>query len=1002
MLNKLQAFWEKQGCLIHQGYDLEVGAGTFNPATFLRCLGPEPYKAAYIEPSRRPTDGRYGLNPVRTQHYFQYQVMMKPSPLNVQDLCLESLEAIGFNLKEHDIRFVHDDWESPTLGAWGLGWEVWMDGMEVTQFTYFQSCGGQELKPVTGEITYGLERLATYLQKTSNFFDLKYNDTLTYGDIYARNEVEWSHYNFEKSSAEMWFSHFKDYEKEAKRLLQENLPIPAYDFVMKASHAFNMLDARGAISVTERTGYIGRIRDLAKGVAEGYVKSRQEQGFPLTKRFPNIKTEEKAVPPLSAGLKTIDASKKGDFVLEIGSEELPAVFVPIGLHNLEKDLKALLDAHKISYDKIEVYGTPRRLTAYVKGLSYAKAAETTEKKGPQVEMAFSEQGKGFFQANHLPETTLEEVRAGKIPGLMIQKVKDKEHLFVKIEKPAEATAVILQEALPQLILNLDFPKKMRWADLDITYARPLRWIVALFDTEVIPFKVGDVVSDRFSMGHRQLANKKVELKTTFDYLSELKKHFVIADQNEREKSILQQIDKLEKEHQAKILAKEKVIPQVLHLTEWPELTASTFDPSFLKAPKEVLISEMVEHQKYFPVAHNDGSLKNLFIITANNTPSDAIRQGNQKVLSARLTDGVFLYGQDLKIPLDQFNDKLKTVTFQKELGTVYDKVQRIEKLALELQKALNLSSSDKVSQAARYSKADLASHMVYEFPELQGVMGRIYAEKAGLNHEVATAIDEHWMPRGQQDGENAPLPETPTGLIVSLAEKFDNLLGCFSVGLKPSSSSDPYGLRRQVLGIIRMVINNKLNLPLLDFLKAHLALYPKATPETLKEIEAFITQRLKTVFLDYQFQKDEIEASLSSGFSDIYDTYLRIEALHRFRTTRKEFALLNEVFKRAKGQLESQKVNGFDASLLKENAEKALSQNLDQLSPRFQAALQQKNYDQAYELIAHLQAPLNTLFDEVKILDDNQQLRMNRLALLNKVFDLFGQLIDFSKIQNVR
>lgn len=300
MLQKLNDFWEKEGCALHQGYDLEVGAGTFNPTTFLRCLGPEPYKAAYIEPSRRPSDGRYGLNPVRLQHYFQYQVMLKPSPLNIQDLCLRSFEAIGFNLKDHDIRFVHDDWETPALGAWGLGWEVWMDGMEVLQFTYFQACGGLELKPVTGELTYGLERLASYLQKVDSVYDLKYNDTLTYGDVFFRNEVEWSHYNFEEATVPMWKQHFEDFEKESKKLLAHGLPLPAYDFVAKASHAFNMLDARGAISVTERTGYIGRLRDLSRGVAEAYVKSRETLGFPLMKTA--VKTEITPLPPLSAPL----------------------------------------------------------------------------------------------------------------------------------------------------------------------------------------------------------------------------------------------------------------------------------------------------------------------------------------------------------------------------------------------------------------------------------------------------------------------------------------------------------------------------------------------------------------------------------------------------------------------------------------------------------------------------------------------------------------------------
>ncbi|MBL8993708.1 MAG: glycine--tRNA ligase subunit alpha [Spirochaetia bacterium] len=284
LIQRLNVFWGKRGCVIHQGYDLEKGAGTFHPATFLRSLGPEPYRSAYVEPSRRPTDGRYGENPNRLQRYFQYQVTLKPSPVDIQDLYVESLKDLGFALDDHDIRFVHDDWESPTLGAWGLGWEVWLDGMEITQFTYFQQVGGIELKPVTGEITYGLERIAMYLQNVDNVYDLKFNDTLRYGDIYNRNEWEFSTYNFEVSSASMYFQLFDLFSKEVDVCLEKKLPLPAYDMVIKSSHAFNMLDARGAISVSERASYIGRIRTLAKKVADAYLESRHELGFPLLKK----------------------------------------------------------------------------------------------------------------------------------------------------------------------------------------------------------------------------------------------------------------------------------------------------------------------------------------------------------------------------------------------------------------------------------------------------------------------------------------------------------------------------------------------------------------------------------------------------------------------------------------------------------------------------------------------------------------------------------------------
>jgi len=281
LILQLNAFWDRQGCVLLQPYDMEVGAGTFHTATFLRAIGPEPWKAAYVQPSRRPKDGRYGDNPNRLQHYYQYQVVLKPSPLEIQDLYLQSLKSLGVNPLEHDIRFVEDDWESPTLGAWGLGWEVWLDGMEVTQFTYFQEVGSLACKPVLGEITYGLERLAMYLQGKESVYDLVWAPGVTYGDVYHQNEVEQSRYNFELANMELLFNLFSSFESEAKRLMEAQAVLPAYEMVLKCSHAFNLLDARGAISVTERAAYIGRVRALARAVAQAYYEARERLGFPM-------------------------------------------------------------------------------------------------------------------------------------------------------------------------------------------------------------------------------------------------------------------------------------------------------------------------------------------------------------------------------------------------------------------------------------------------------------------------------------------------------------------------------------------------------------------------------------------------------------------------------------------------------------------------------------------------------------------------------------------------
>jgi len=283
MIMKLQAFWAQQGCIIQQPYDLEKGAGTMNPATFLRSLGPEPWKVAYVEPSRRPTDGRYGENPNRLQHYFQFQVILKPSPDNVIDLYLESLRHLGIEPEHHDIRLVEDNWESPTLGAWGLGWEIWLDGMEITQFTYFQQCGSFDCYPVCAEITYGIERIAMYIQNKESVFDVEWVDGISYGDVYHQAEVDYSHYNFEAADVLTLTTMFNLCEEEARRVSELGLAQPAYDYVLKCSHLFNLLDARGAISVTERTGYIGKVRNLARTVARVYLEQRQKLGYPLLK-----------------------------------------------------------------------------------------------------------------------------------------------------------------------------------------------------------------------------------------------------------------------------------------------------------------------------------------------------------------------------------------------------------------------------------------------------------------------------------------------------------------------------------------------------------------------------------------------------------------------------------------------------------------------------------------------------------------------------------------------
>lgn len=983
IISKLTAFWAGHGCLIQQGHDVEVGAGTFNPATFLRSLGPEPYNTVYVEPSRRPQDGRFGDNPNRTQLFHQLQVIMKPSPKEIQKLYLQSLKMLGIDLKQHDIRFVHDDWESPTLGAWGLGWEVWIDGMEVTQFTYFQSVAGLILKPISVELTYGLERLSMIVQKKDNFFDMQYNKQFTYGDIYHRNEVEWSHYNFYKASTEMWLRHFEDFEREAKVLVELSLPIPAYDFVMKASHAFNMLEARGVLSVTERTSYIARVRDLAKAAATEYLASREKLGFPLLKRLKKEKITF-SLPPLP---KTFNPRDRSDFLFEIGSEELPAIFVPIGNRNLKSAIEKLLKEHKLSYSALHVYGTPRRLSILVNGLIHGTEESTNTRRGPPVSTAYDSQGHvtkqgiGFFKSlGFEPPPTLQEAKNHKM--LHIQKIKSNDYLMVTIEKKRGSTIKILSQSLPKIISDLPFPKKMHWGDLEVGYARPLKWIVALLGNTIIPFEIAGVVSGNHSAGHAQLCDKTFPIESASDYVARLEEHKVMVDITKRKKIIETALEAIEKETNTLAIYKEKVLSQVLYLTEWPQLTYACFDKAFLKAPQEILTSEMVEHQKYFPLVTHTNHLAPLFVITADNTPNEAIKEGNQNVLSARLSDGVFLYEEDLKTSMDDFAKKLENIVFQKELGTMAEKVDRLKRLALILSQTLEMGSEKTVLRAASLCKADIASELVQEFPNLQGTIGKHYALHQKEDEEVAIAIEEHWLPKS----EGGALPESKTGVLLGLADKLDNLINYFKVGLKPTSSSDPYALRRQTIGVIKILIENRLSLDLETVIKD-------------QEVLDFITSRAKGVLEEYGFQKDEIEASLQGRCTNPYDQFLKTQALNLFRAS-DHFDGLFEIYKRAKGQIGTEKLHAIKPDLLTASAEKSLYESLTTLKNPYKEILSSRNYQGAFERLSTLRAPLATLFEEVKILADEPKIRTNRIALLQEVFSHFALLVDFEKIQH--
>lgn len=862
MIARILKFWSDQGCIIHQGYDLEVGAGTFNPATFLRALGPEPYKTAYVEPSRRPQDGRYGIHPNRLQNYHQLQVILKPVPENFLSLYTQSLQAIGLNLRDHDIRFVHDDWENPTIGAWGLGWEVWLNGMEITQLTYFQAVGSKPLHVISGEITYGVERIAMYLQEKNSIFDVLWNDELTYGDVTKASEKAWSTYNFEAANTDMWQRHFEDFSAEALSTLEQGLPIPAYDFVIKASHAFNILDARGVISVTERTRYIARIRQLARAVADHYVEWRSSLHYPL------LKAQEAALslPPCEM-LPPIDTPQ--DFLLEIGSEELPATFVPIGIQQLELLSRKLLSDHNITYRHLEVFGSPRRLALLIYDLHPHTLQKAVEKKGPALSSLFTDlgnvtpQGQQFFSSYGIHIDHCDELSSH--PMFEVRSIHSTPYVFIRQPEKQKTTAEILQNELPKCILSIKFPKKMIYDDSGIEYARPIRWITSLYGEHILPFSLGKVTASNISKGHRQLNPTDITILSASSYQDSLRDGCVIVSQQER-KEIIEQGLHLHRSSEISPILYPRLLEETVFLTEHPFVTCASFDPQFCSLPKELLIAEMVNHQKYFPTQDSAGEITNTFVLVCDNSPNACIIEGNEKALAPRLSDGHFLFAQDLNTPLSVFVDKLKTVTYFEPLGSLFDKVERLKAHKNILSSLVAIPDDEALTTAIQYCKADLVSAVVNEFAELQGIMGGYYVKHAGLSTAAAIAISEHL--RHITHHQTISI----TGTLLSLIDRFDALLSCFILDLRPSSSHDPYALRRQSLEILTLLHTSGLSIDLEMILTRFADSFPTCIqgnswekPALIRDLLTFIWGRLKTFLTSLGFSKDIIATVLSDN-----------------------------------------------------------------------------------------------------------------------------------------
>jgi glycyl-tRNA synthetase len=982
---RLQRFWHDEGCISWQPINTEVGAGTMNPATFLHVLGPDPWNVAYVEPSVRPDDSRYGDNPNRLQTHTQFQVILKPDTGQPVEQYLRSLAALGIDPAANDIRFVEDNWESPALGAWGLGWEVWLNGLEITQFTYFQQAGGLSLDPVSVEITYGLERILMSLQRRTHFKDIQYSAQYTVGDLFGRAEYELSRYYLEEADVAATRTLFDAHESEAQAMIDLALAIPAYRHLLAMSHAFNVLDARGVVGVTERAGFFARMRRLSRTCSELWLA-----GLPDPQQ-PAETPPSPAVPPAPPVDASCEPGPAATLVVEIGTEELPAADVGVAVATVTRGAAAALDAARLDHGPIAVRATPRRLVLTVERVASHQAEVSQTSRGPAWDVAFDAEGRptkagaGFAR------------RAGLRPDQLVRVEHDgRAFATATVVSPPRPAEDVLGELLPELLKTIAFRRSMRWDASGASYSRPVRWLVALLGARVVPFDFAGVVAGRATRGLRS-SPQPIQLDTADDYDRAIDAAGIVLDHDARSQAIWTRVTELARDVQGAPpeSASRALLDEVADLVEAPTPIRGAFDARFLVLPSEVLQTVMVKHQRFFPILR-DGEVAPSFVAVANgDVDQDLVREGNEAVIRARYADAEFFFKQDLRRPLDAYRDDLATLTVHDKLGSMLDKAARIEALTVYLSTRVDCDHLDRdtAARAAHLAKNDLVTQMVTEFSGLAGIMGGHYATHGGESDEVAAAIRDHVRPVDASDA----APDRVPGALIGVADRLDSLVGLFAAGVRARSDSDPYGLRRAAHGVIAILVKLDLDLDLDDAVRHAISLLPVELrdPDVAGDVLAFIWRRLEIWMRDAGLSADVVTAAIEGTSPSIVRKHRVARELAVLRHA-PEFLDVWTAYTRAarisRGRTDDAPV---DPSLFESEYELRVYDALQRV--RDQSGLDDSVADFVRSFGA-LVEPIDDLFRNVFVSGDDPAAD-NRLALLGQVAGLARGLANLDSLQ---